>query len=156
MDLLWLIVGLILMVIGLVGCILPLLPGPPVSYIGLLVLQFRSDSYFSLDFLLLWAGITILVTILDYIIPLYGTKKFGGTRYGIWGCMAGLVAGLFFPPVGLIAGPLIGAFIGEMIASSNTDQALRAALGSFLGFLAGTLLKVMACIAMFYYFIKAI
>ena len=155
MDVLWMTLGVLLMLAGLAGCILPFLPGPPLCYIALLIQQLQSDPPYSTNFLILWAVITIAITCLDYVIPLYGTKKFGGTRFGIWGCAIGLVAGLWFGPLGLILGPFIGAFIGELLASSNSDQALRAAWGSFVGFLLGTLLKLIACFIMGYYFIQA-
>jgi uncharacterized protein len=98
----------------------------------------------------------VLVTVLDYVIPIYGTRKFGGTRYGIWGCTIGLFVGVFVPPWGLILGPFIGAFVGELIANNNTENAWNAALGSFIGFLFGTLLKFIACLVMLYYLIAAV
>jgi uncharacterized protein YqgC (DUF456 family) len=156
MDILWLVIAILLMVAGLVGCLLPFLPGPPLSYIGLLVMQLRSDPPFTSKFLWIWAGIMVVVTVLDYIVPIYGTRKFGGTRYGIWGCTIGLVVGIFVPPWGLILGPFLGAFAGEMIANSNAENAWKAALGSFIGFLFGTLLKLIACLVMLYYLIAAL
>ncbi|HYF70601.1 MAG TPA: DUF456 domain-containing protein [Ohtaekwangia sp.] len=156
MDILWLVIAILLMIAGLIGCLLPFLPGPPLSYIGLLVMQLRSDAPFATKFLWIWAAITVVVTVLDYVIPLYGTKRFGGTRYGIWGCTIGLVVGIFVPPWGLIIGPFIGAFIGEVIGNTNSDHALKAAFGSFIGFLFGTLLKLIASVIMFYYLVTAL
>lgn len=155
MDILWLGLGIILMLVGLAGCILPFLPGPPLCYLALLVQQLQSTPPYTSKFLLIWAGITLLIVALDYVIPLYGTKKFGGTKYGIWGCMVGLIAGLWFGPFGLILGPFIGAFIGEMLGNAKSEHALRAALGSFIGFLFGTLLKLVACFVMGWYFVQA-
>jgi|SRR5688500_5424032 len=154
MDTLWLIVGIILMLVGIVGCILPFLPGPPLCYAALLIQQLRSDDPFTGKFLWVWAGITVVVTVLDYVIPIYGTRKFGGTKYGIWGCIIGLIAGFWFGPLGIIVGPFVGAFIGEMMANSNSDYALKAAWGSFVGFLFGTLLKLIVCFIMAWYLIK--
>jgi uncharacterized protein len=156
MDVAWLILSLLLMVGGIIGCLLPFLPGPPLSYLGLLLMQLRSDAPFTAKFLWIWAGITLVVTVLDYIIPMYGTRKFGGTKYGVWGCTIGLVAGIFIPPWGLIIGPFAGAFFGELVGNSNTDNALKAALGSFIGFLFGTLIKFIACLVMFYYLIASV
>jgi uncharacterized protein len=154
MDTLWLIVGIILMLVGIIGCILPFLPGPPLCYAALLVQQLRSDDPFTGKFLWVWAGITVLVTVLDYVIPIYGTRKFGGTKYGVWGCIIGLIAGFWFGPLGIIVGPFAGAFIGEMMANNNSDDALKAAWGSFVGFLFGTLLKLIVCFIMAWYLIK--
>lgn len=156
MDILWLILGIIFLLGGIAGCLLPLLPGPPLCYVALLMLQLRTDSSFTVRFLIVWAVITAMVTALDYIIPLYGTKKFGGTKYGIWGCTIGLVVGLWLGPIGIIIGPFAGAFMGEIIANKDSDKAFNAALGSFIGFLAGTLLKLVVCLVMGYYFVAAI
>jgi uncharacterized protein YqgC (DUF456 family) len=156
MDTLWLIVGIILMLVGIVGCILPFLPGPPLCYAALLIQQLRTDSPYTAKFLWIWAGITVLVTVLDYIIPIYGTRKFGGSRYGVWGCIIGLIAGFWFGPLGIIVGPFAGAFIGEMMANNNSERALKAAWGSFVGFLFGTLLKLIACFIMAWYLIKIV
>jgi uncharacterized protein len=155
MDEVLLSVGVILMLDGLAGCVLPFLPGPPLCYLALLIQQFQSTSQYSSRFLIFWAVITVIVTALDYIIPIYGTKKYGGTKYGMWGCVIGLIAGLWLGPLGIIIGPFAGAFIAELIANSNSDQALRAAWGSFVGFLVGTLLKLIVCFIMIWYFIQA-
>jgi uncharacterized protein YqgC (DUF456 family) len=144
----------ICIVLGLLGCILPVLPGPPVSYAGLILLQLTSRQPFSTRFLLIFAILTILVTILDYIIPVYGTKKLKGSKYGIWGSAFGLLIGLmFFPIVGIIIGPLLGAFLGELITGKKLDEAIKSAWGSFLGFLAGTAIKLILSLVMAYYFI---
>jgi hypothetical protein len=156
MDTLWLILGVLIMLVGIAGCILPLLPGPPLCYIALLIQQLRSDAPFTSKFLWIWAGVTVAVTVLDYVIPLYGTRKFGGSKYGIWGCTLGLIAGFWLGPLGIIIGPFVGAFIGEMLANNNSDQALKAAWGSFVGFLFGTLLKLVVCLVMAWYLVKII
>lgn len=156
MDVFWLVLGIVLMLAGLAGCLLPLVPGPPLSYIALLVVQLREEPPFSLNFLLLWAGFVAFVTVLDYVIPVYGTKKFGGTKAGVWGCTLGLLAGFWLGPFGIIIGPFAGAFVGEWFADRNSEKALRAAIGSFIGFLAGTVLKLVVCGVMAYYFIVAL
>lgn len=142
------------MVAGIVGCILPVLPGPPISYAGLVLLQFTSRHPFSTRFLLMFAALTILITVLDYIIPIYGTKKLQGTKYGILGSAIGLLIGLiFFPPFGIIICPMLGAFLGELVTGKKADRAIRSALGSLLGFLTGTAIKLVVSIVMAYYFI---
>ncbi len=154
MDVLWLSFGILLMVVGLAGCILPFLPGPPLCYLALLIQQLQSEPVFGTRFLLIWALITLVVVGLDYIIPIYGTRRFGGTKFGVWGCAIGLFAGLWFGPLGLILGPFVGAFIGELMGNAGSGDALRAAVGSFVGFLLGTLLKLITCFVMGWYFVK--
>ena len=106
--------------------------------------------------MLTWAGIVVIILILDYLIPVWGTKKFGGTKYGVWGCTLGFILAFWLGPWGVIIGPFIGAFIGEMIANQDSRQAFRAATGSFVGFLFGSLIKIVACFAMLYYIVKSI
>ena len=156
MDWLWITLSALFLLIGLIGCLLPLIPGPPLSFIGLLFLQLQEVSPFSLKFMLIWCAITVVVTAADYFIPILGTRKLGGTRYGIWGCTIGLLAGFWFGPFGIILGPFIGAFAGELIGNASSQHAFRAALGSFIGFLLGTLLKLMASVMMIWYFFQGI
>ncbi len=144
------------MVVGVTGCFLPIIPGPPISFISLLLLEFTQKSPLDSDTLWTWGLITAAVTALDYIVPVYGTKKFGGTKRGVWGSTIGLVIGLFFfPPFGIIIGPFVGAFLGEMSTGKSTNKAaLRSAFGSFIGFLVGTLLKLIASGWMAWLFVK--
>ena len=156
MDTVWLVLGFILMSIGIVGCLLPLLPGPPLAFVALLIQQLRTDQPFTAKFLWIWGIVTVVVTALDYIIPVYGTRKYGGSSYGVWGCTIGLIAGIWMGPLGIIVGPFLGAFIGELIARNNSENALKAAWGSFVGFLFGTLLKLIACLVMAWYLVSVI
>ncbi|HNP06835.1 MAG TPA: DUF456 domain-containing protein [Cyclobacteriaceae bacterium] len=156
MDLVWAVIGGILMLAGIIGCLLPFIPGPPLSFLGLLLLQLRETAPFTTQFLILWAVIVIVITALDYLVPIYGTKRFGGTKYGLWGCTIGLIAGFWFGPVGIIAGPFLGALLGEWLGNRNSDQAFKAAIGSFVGFLVGTVLKLIASGVMTYYFIASL
>jgi uncharacterized protein YqgC (DUF456 family) len=155
MDYVWIVLGGVLLLVGILGCFLPVLPGPPLAYLGLLIQQLKSSSPFSTRILIVFLLITIGITVLDYIIPVYGTKKFGGSTFGVWGSTIGLLIGLFFVPMGIIAGPFIGALIGELIATSDPAQALKAATGSFIGFLAGTFLKLVVCLVMAWYWITS-
>ena len=146
MDLLLIILGVLFVIIGILGCFLPILPGPPISFLGLLFLQWTEKAPFDSDTLWKWGLVTAAVTALDYMVPIYGTKKFGGTKRGVWGSTIGLIVGLFFfPPLGIIVGPFLGAFLGEM-SNGDVDNktALKSAFGSFVGFLVGTLLKLIA------------
>ncbi len=143
----WLLIslGALLIIGGLIGCIFPVLPGPPISYAGLILLQLTDGAPFSTETLMIWLGVTIFVTVLDYIVPVWGTRKYGGTKKGVWGSIIGLIAGIFFfPPIGIIVGPFAGAIIGEMMAGKNSNDAFRAGFVSFIGLLAGTLLKLIA------------
>ncbi len=155
MEVFLMVLAVILMLVGVAGCVLPFLPGPPLSYIALLIVAFMDGSQISTNVLIATGVATAIVTLLDYLIPIWGTKWYGGSKQGVWGATVGMVVGIFvFPPFGLIIGPFAGAFIGEMINdSSNTDRALRAAFGSLIGFLVGTGLKVIVCLWMFYYLV---
>jgi len=156
-DTVLIVLGGICMIAGLIGCFLPVLPGPPISYVGLLLLHLTSKYSFSTKFLFLYAVLTIVVTVVDYILPAYTTKKARGSKYGIWGSTAGMVIGLiFFPPFGVIIGPVLGAFVGEVVTGKNAGQAMTAAVGSFLGFLAGTGIKLVVSGMMTYYFFKSV
>ena len=137
--------GIILLIIGILGCILPMIPGPPLNYLALLLLHFTSKYQFSTSFLITWAIITAVVYALDYVIPVWGTKKFGGSKAGVWGSIIGLIFGLFFfPPLGIILGPFLGAIAGELLNGKDSLTALKSGFGSFIGFLLGTLLKLIA------------
>lgn len=156
-DILLLSAGIILMICGLLGCILPVLPGPPLSYAGLLLLHFSKYAQFSPRFLVMFGAVTVIVTVLDYVVPLWGTKKFGGSKAGIWGATVGLVIGIFvLPPIGVIIGPFAGAVIGEAITGKKSSEALRAGFGSLMGFLMGVGIKLVASAVMSYHFIKAL
>jgi uncharacterized protein YqgC (DUF456 family) len=156
MDTILLIIGGILLLLGIAGSILPVLPGPPLGYAALILLQVSSFHPFSIRFLVTWGVVTVLVTVLDYVIPIYGTRFFGGTKRGMWGATAGLIIGIFFlPPIGIIIGPFLGAYIGELTGEAGSKQALKAAFGSFLGFLAGTLMKLILSVIFVYYFIAS-
>lgn len=156
MEWVWISSGMILAIIGIMGSILPLIPGPPIAYVGLLIQQFREPAPFTTKFLLIWAGIVVITLLLDYLVPLWGTKRFGGSKYGIWGCTLGFIAAFWMGPLGIIIGPFIGAFIGEMIAHQDSQKAFRAALGSFVGFLMGSFLKLVVCFFVLYYIFESI
>lgn len=147
MDILLLILGFACVVTGIFGSFLPVLPGPSISWVGIVLLYFTKavpTNYWILGISLL---ITIALTVLDYVIPAKGTKKFGGSKYGIWGTNIGLIVGIFAPiPLGFIIGPFVGAFVGELIYDKQDHQrALKAATGSLLGFLASSFMNFVVC-----------
>lgn len=153
MEIILIILGAALITLGLIGVFIPFLPGLPFSYAGLLLLQLAQQP-FTVKFLLVWIIIVAVITIGDSLMPTWGTKKFGGTPYGIFGSIIGLIIGMFFfPPIGFITGPIIGAFVGELVAGKKYNMAMKSAFGSFLGFMISTGLKVLvAGIIGYYYF----
>ncbi|MBS3771300.1 MAG: DUF456 domain-containing protein [Bacteroidales bacterium] len=156
MDIVLLVLGIILMLVGILGCILPVLPGPPLSFGGLLLLHFTKFAEYTTTLLIILAIVAVAVTILDYFVPIWGTKRFGGTKYGSRGAMVGVVLGIFlFPPIGIIIFPFIGAVVGESLQGADFNAAMRAGFGSFMGFLTGTGLKLIASLIMAYYFVTA-
>ena len=167
MDVILIILGAICLLLGLIGCVAPVLPGVPLSYLGLLLLHWTDRAQFSWQFLTIWAVVVIVIQVLDYFIPAWGTKKFGGSKYGIWGSTIGLFVGLFMGPWGIIVGPFVGAVLGELLyfnrhpqdrieqsENTNFNRALRAGFGSFIGLLTGTILKLICCGMMVFYFVK--
>ena len=157
MEIVLVILAFALLIVGLLGAVLPVLPGPPLSYGGLLVLHLSGYGSFSPVFLWVWAGIVVVITVMDYILPSLLAKKFGGSRAAAIGSFVGLLAGLFlFPPFGMIAGSFLGAFVGELIYNkANGTKALRVALGAFLAFLVGSGAKLIVGIIMLSYAIRA-
>lgn len=150
------IIAIVLGILGLVGSIVPGLPGPPASWIGML-LAFLSTGDMTTTRLFVWLGITVLVSILDYVVPAFFTKFTGGSKYASAGAIIGLFAGLFVPPVGMILGSLLGAFLAEyLIASKGAWGSFKASLGAFLGFLCGTGMKIVCSGVMMYYIIVAL
>lgn len=151
MDTTLLIIAFMLMVVGILGSFLPVLPGPPISWVGLLLLYLTKAVPMSYTVLGITLVVAIVVGILDYIIPAKGTKRFGGSKYGIWGTNIGLIIGILAPiPFGFIIGPFVGAFVGEMINDSKDSQkAFKAATGSFIGFLASTFIKFVVSMVFF-------
>jgi uncharacterized protein YqgC (DUF456 family) len=150
-----LVLSVLLMLAGLIGCFSPGLPGPILSYLAVILLHLSDYGMFSSSFLIQFALLTLIVTALDYFLPIWGTKKFGGTKRGVWGAGIGLLLGiLFFPPFGIIVGPFIGALVGELTGGKEFIEAIKSSLGSLLGFLAGTVLKLVITGLMLFYFIK--
>ncbi|MGO4904765.1 DUF456 domain-containing protein [Flavobacterium sp. W20_MBD1_R3] len=155
MDVLLLVLSFMCVILGVFGSFLPVLPGPTISWVGLALLYFTNAvpaNYWILGITFL---VTVIVSVLDYVIPATGTKKFGGSSYGIWGTNIGLVVGIIAPvPFGFIIGPFLGALIGELIYDfKDHNRALKAAAGSFVGFLASSFMKFVICVMYFGLFI---
>ena len=154
------IIAIIAGIIGIVGSIRPGLPGVPISWIGLLILYIwgngtnSSGEPLSTALLVVWAIIVIAVTILDYVVPPIITKKMGGSKYAEKGSIYGMIFGIIFTPIGMILGAFLGALLAELVvAKKKTDEALKAAVGSFLGFILGTGIKTIAAVCIFWYII---
>lgn len=156
MDIALLILAFLFILIGIIGCIVPGLPGTPIAYAGLWIAQASDRIDFSWQFLLVWGIVVVIISVLDYVVPAWGTKQFGGSRWGVWGSTLGVIIGLFFGAVGVILGPLVGAILGELISGKQLNQALKAGWGSFIGILFGTILKLIACGLMTVSLIQAI
>ncbi len=156
MDILLIILAIICFLVGIAGSILPALPGPPISYLGLWLLHWSKYCEFSSSFLI-WTGvIMVIIAVADYFLPPLITKRTGGSNYATVGSIIGMIAGIFFTPVGMLTGMLLGAFLGELLfARKGAANALKAAFGSFVGFILGTGFKLLYCffvmVAPFFY-----
>lgn len=154
------IVALLMAIAGIAGCVVPALPGPPISFAALLLLYIANNPNNEITgkFLIIWIAIVAVVSILDYVIQPYFTKITGGSKLAIRYSIAGMVAGMvFFPPFGIIIGSFLGALIAELFVNKKPLQnSLLAAFGAFLGFIFGTGLKLAASVTMLYYTIRFI
>lgn len=156
MDWIWFFAFVALWIVGFIGCFVPVLPGPPIAFVGILLMQFSKEPPFSAWALIIWGLFILLITILDYWVPAYGTKIFGGSKWGSNGALIGMIVGMFTGffagPLGMFIGAFLGAFIGEILNGKNEKDALTAAFGSFLGFLAGTVMKMVSVFMLLIYF----
>lgn len=156
MDIVLSIAACILAILGIVGAVVPVLPGPVLSYGGLLCIAAASFAGVSASTLWIGAGVTVAVTLADYFLPAWMAKRFGGSRAGAIGATIGAVAGIFiFPPIGILLGPFVGAVIGEFFHDSNdTAHAVQVGIGSFLAFIVGAGLKLFFSVGMFVIIIR--
>ncbi len=155
MEIFLIVLAIIFALVGLAGCIVPGLPGPPLNFISLLFIQ-GAFAPFETSFLVIWGIVTVLVVILDYYIPIWVSKKYGATRQGIIGSIIGLVIGIIFTPIGMIAGLIIGAIVGDMVAGKSLTHALRSGFGSALGTLFSTGFKLIVSGVLTFYVINEI
>lgn len=156
MDYFLLVIAMLFMLTGIVGCLVPVLPGPPLSYLGLVIVHFTRFADVSPKLFIILGIIAVAVTVLDFIVPIWGTRHFGGSKYGARGATVGLIIGLFLGPAGIIIGPFLGAFVGELIFKDDVKYALKAGFGSLLGFMTGVGLKLAASLLMTFYFVKVL
>lgn len=149
------VIAALLMILGLIGSFLPILPGPLTSWVGLLVFHLTDVVPMNWTFLIITFVIALAIWVLDYIIPAMGTKRYGGSKAGMIGTTIGLLVGLFSPiPGGIIIGPFFGALIGELIYKSDFDKAVKAAFGSFIGFVASTFIKFVVAVIFLGFFMS--
>lgn len=150
MDITLSLLAFALSILGIIGCIVPALPGVVLSYAGLLCAYFTSYSQMSASALWLWLGVTVAVSVADYFLPAWMTRRFGGSRAGAIGATVGVFAGFFlFPPLGIVLGPFFGAVLGELLHDkSDPGKALLVGIGSFLSFIVGTGIKLVAAVGM--------
>jgi len=152
-DLLFIVLGGLLIILGLIGCVVPVIPGPILSYVGLLMLQLKHEPPFTLNLMLILATFTVFVTMLDFLLPIWSAKYAGASKLGQWGSVLGLIVGLFLPqPFGIILCPLFGALLGEFLNGKRGKVAAKASFGVFIGFLFGTFIKVVLSGYMTYLF----
>jgi uncharacterized protein YqgC (DUF456 family) len=152
------VTGSIFLLLGIAGCVLPILPGPVLSFLGLLLLALLKQFSPPLTptLIIIMAILTVVVTIGDYLIPLWGAKRYGATKWGIWGSVIGMAIGIFFSPFGMLLGAFIGAVTVEWLVQKERGKALKAGWGVFIGSLAGTALKLGVSGMMAYYFIRGL
>lgn len=154
MNTLLIILAFLCLAVGIAGAVIPGLPGPPISWVGLLLASLTPFVTADTTLLVVTAVIAALITVLDYLVPSLTTKLRGGSKYGVWGCNIGLILSIFGLPfgpqglLGVIFWPFVGALVGEYINQRELEPAFRAAGGAFLGFLTGTLLKLAYCITL--------
>lgn len=165
MDIILVIAAFIVLVLGLIGDVLPGIPGTPVSYLALLLVHWTDKISFSTQFLVVTGLIALAITVLDYVVPVWGTKKFGGTKAGVRGSTIGLIVSVIVLPllgivigpfgiIGLLGGPFVGAYIAEKRVGNDDTIAWRSAFGSFIGFITGTLMKIVYTLVVGFFMIK--
>ena len=158
LTILLIVLGLLIALLGIVGCLLPVIPGPPLSFVALLILSLAKDwEPFSGQFLIITGILAVVVSLVDYVLPAEGARKYGASKLGVTGSAIGMVIGFFFfPPVGIFVGAFLGAVVGELTASKGGKDALRAGWGVFVGIMVGTGIKLAFTGAMLFFYIKAL
>ena len=148
MDLFLIIISSLLIILGMAGSFMPIIPGPLTSWFGLFIFNLIPTAEIDSTILVITFIIAIIIFILDNLIPIYGSKYFGATKYGIIGASTGLVVGILSPiPFGILMGPILGALIGELIFNNDLKKSIKSSIGVLIGFLASSLIKFVTCIA---------
>lgn len=156
MDTILLIIAIIMVLAGVAGSFLPILPGPPISFFALIVLNFTKYAHLNTNLLIVLGALTLFSLIADFLIPTWSTGKFGGSKYGKRGAFVGTIVGLFFGPLGIVIGPFAGAIVGELLGGKSGDKAFKSGIGSFIGFIFGTGIKLILSLVILFYFFRAL
>lgn len=157
-DIIWIILAALLLIVGAIGTIAPILPGVPLSWGGLLALKFISTTQDEISWatIIILGVVTIVITILDNVLPIWGTKKKGGNKQVVWGATIGLLFGFFIGPLGIIFGSFVGALVGALLSGNKLKPATQQASGAFAGYLAGLILKLVTVGFIIFFFIRAV
>jgi len=153
MDTFLIVIAGIFLLLGLIGCFFSKIPGILLCYLGIVILQYSTVAEFSVHFFIKWGVLVIAVQGLDYLIPNWGDRRFGGSKKGVWGSMIGMFAGMYFGPIGIIASAVCGAFIGELFAGKESNQVIQQAIGSFACFILGTVSQFIVAGILIYHYI---
>jgi len=153
-DVALMVVGAVCLLVGFVGCVVPVLPGVACAYAALWTL-YPTPYALTNERLLVGGIVAVAAIVLDYVVPALGAKKFNCSKWGVFGCMVGTIVGIFFAPFGIILGPFLGAVAGELVAGKQASAALRGGFGALLGFIAGVLLKFVSCALFTWWFVQA-
>jgi len=153
-DVALMVVGAVCLLVGFVGCVVPVLPGVACAYAALWTL-YPTPYALTNERLLVGGIVAVVAIVLDYVVPALGAKKFNCSKWGVFGCMVGTIVGIFFAPFGIILGPFLGAVAGELVAGKQASAALRGGFGALLGFVAGVLLKFVVCALFTWWFVQA-
>lgn len=157
-DIVWIVLAGLLWLVGAVGSVAPVIPGLPLCWAGLLVLKFVPSTKDDITWtvLILLGVITAVITILDNVLPVWGTKKMGGNKQVVWGATIGLLFGFFLGPWGIIFGPFVGALIGGLLSGTRFTPATKQATGAFVGYISGLVLKLITAGVIAFYFVRTI
>ena len=158
MDIVLIVFSVILLLVGIVGTVVPIIPGVPMCWLGLLILKFVSWTQDAISWTTLIAlgVLTLIITVLDNLLPLWGTRQMGGNKTVVWGATIGLIVGLFFMPLGIIFGPFVGAFVGGIVSGSKILSATKHATGAFIGFIVGMMLKFGVVVVILFFYVRAL
>ncbi len=157
LTIIFIILGFILAVVGIVGCIVPGLPGPPLNYIAVVLLDIAKPELYTSKFLLWFGLVVVIVYFLDYILPVLGAKIYNASKYGIWGSIIGMIIGIFFfPPFGMILGIIIGTITGELLAGKEHSEALKVGFVTFIASMTVIIIKLSLSLILTFYFLKGV